>query len=256
MIAMGVAADSSRNVKNEIGLHQQPKTSLWPRKQLSGGRKMKTVFSVSIVLFFTFGCSSNTTSSSGNNPFDFGLQDGPSKKMFLTQTKYNGALGGVSGADAKCNSDPAKPGAGTYKAFIRAGTHRRACTSNHCESGKQSEHINWVLQPNTYYTRPDGTWVFKTYPDRGVFQIYFNRLVTNDTNDAREFWSGMDYDWNHAANDPSLDTCDDWTTSLSGGSKKGLIGDAYADTEGYFANRTSPMDRNCNQLLRLLCIEQ
>ncbi|MDW8306314.1 MAG: DUF1554 domain-containing protein [Leptospiraceae bacterium] len=190
---------------------------------------------------------SNTTGSSLGLP-----DDTPRKKMFLTQNKYNGNLGGIAGADSKCMSDPQKPNDGkTYKAFIVGGTgtsERRACQSYLCETNNLNEHLNWILDVNTTYTRPDGTASWRTASNRKVFSIFLNRFVTTNTEDAREFWTGMLGTWETALNL----TCNNWT--LSNPLYRGLAGNAYADTEGYFVEDGG--QETCDTQRKLLCVEQ
>lgn len=50
--------------------------------------------------------------------------------MYVTNLLYSGNLGGVAGADARCNSDSAKPiPNATYKALLVDGINRIACTT-------------------------------------------------------------------------------------------------------------------------------
>ncbi|MBS0617639.1 MAG: DUF1554 domain-containing protein [Spirochaetes bacterium] len=58
-----------------------------------------------------------TKTSSGG-----GASAASQKYIFLSATSYNGNLGGIAGADAKCNADAAKPNGSTYKAHLYHGT--------------------------------------------------------------------------------------------------------------------------------------
>lgn len=102
-----------------------------------------------------------------------------SKKMFLTASKYDGNLGGVTGADAKCQSDSNKPSTGTYKALLVDGENRVACTTANC-SGGSSENKDWVLKANTSYVRTDGTAIGTTNA-AGIFTSAFTNAVTSTT---------------------------------------------------------------------------
>jgi len=90
-------------------------------------------------------------------------------RIFVTSTTMaSGNLGGISGADAICNADAAKPATGTYKAFLWAST-RRACSTAYC-SGGAAENLDWVLKPNTSYMRPDATPIGTTLSS-GIFDL-------------------------------------------------------------------------------------
>lgn len=83
---------------------------------------------------------------------------GISCRIFVTANTYDGALGGISGADQKCMNDPAKPSADrAWKAMLVDGVNRRACQNSNCGVSGISEGLNWVLRPGVAYTRPDGT---------------------------------------------------------------------------------------------------
>ncbi|MCB1194511.1 MAG: DUF1554 domain-containing protein, partial [Leptospiraceae bacterium] len=81
------------------------------------GTATTDITSVSITCSSTSNNSSSTTSTT--------------KKMYLTTTSYNGNLGGISGADTKCQSEYS----GT-KALV-VGTSRRACTTSNCTNSSE-----------------------------------------------------------------------------------------------------------------------
>jgi hypothetical protein len=91
-----------------------------------------------------------------------------SKMIFTTSGTNNGNFGGMAGADAYCTSDANKPTRGTYKAMLVDGTNRVACTSSFCGGSGVSEHVDWVLDPTTLYSRSDGTPIGTT-TSAGVF---------------------------------------------------------------------------------------
>ncbi|MBE7440417.1 MAG: DUF1554 domain-containing protein [Spirochaetales bacterium] len=124
--------------------------------------------------------------------------------VYVTNSAYNGNLGGVSGADAKCNSaDANKPGSGTYKAMIVQGTTRRACSTANCTSS--SENIDWVFKPGAQYYRSNRTTLIGTASSAGIFAS-----AVWDTGETR-FWTGLGSDWTNSANH-----CLSWTSGDNG----------------------------------------
>ena len=103
---------------------------------------MKVMFL--IVLVALLACSDGSTVRVG-------------KTLFVTAAGYNGNLGGVSGADAKCMADANKPSDGkTYKAMLTDGSTRIACTSANCTTSGNAEHLGWVLHPALLTADPMG----------------------------------------------------------------------------------------------------
>ncbi|MCW7480246.1 DUF1554 domain-containing protein [Leptospira kanakyensis] len=100
-------------------------------------------------------------------------------KFFSTSVTYNGNRGGILGADAKCMNDskkPPMPVGAVYKAFLVDEVNRIACTSTDCLTGGTSEHVDWVLKPNTAYVRTADNVTIATTNSLGIF--------TSQTNDA------------------------------------------------------------------------
>ncbi|TGM37612.1 DUF1554 domain-containing protein [Leptospira biflexa] len=87
-------------------------------------------------------------------------------RFFSTNTTYNGARGGIVGADAKCMSDskkPTEPARAVFKAFLVDDVNRIACTTSNCLTGGVSEHVDWILKPDTTYVRAvDGATIVTT----------------------------------------------------------------------------------------------
>lgn len=141
--------------------------------------------------------------------------------MFLTDDKWD-VGGGFAGADEFCMTDSANPGSGTFKALL-GGSDRSVCVDADCASGATP--VDWVLQPNTTYTRLDDAVVFTTNAD-GIFTDWpMLEEFAPGTNQA----SGLDTDWTvrdglHcenwtvASDDPAGVG---WTASLDGGFLQG-----------------------------------
>lgn len=93
-------------------------------------------------------------------------------RFFSTSTSYNGARGGISGADAICSNDakkPAEPIGAIFKAFLVDDVNRIACTTMDCVTGGISEHKDWILKPNTSYVRAVDGESFATTNSNGIF---------------------------------------------------------------------------------------
>ncbi|TGK26225.1 DUF1554 domain-containing protein [Leptospira yasudae] len=176
-------------------------------------------------------------------------------RVFVTASSYNGNLGGINGADAKCASDANKPSTGTYKAFITgdsgANGRRYACINDGavCPSNPTTGSKNWILQASKDYYRADQT--------TKVFTTDANGLITSITNPvqaaADAFWSGF------VANSTT-----DWSIAnacITGGM-------AWTDTSGVnngntglassaaFAQLKADSIPNCSGNKKLLCVEQ
>ncbi|TGL86496.1 DUF1554 domain-containing protein [Leptospira congkakensis] len=93
-------------------------------------------------------------------------------KFFSTSVTYNGNRGGILGADAKCMTDskkPPMPVGAVYKAFLVDDVNRIACTTSNCLTGGISEHVDWVLKPDTTYVRTADNVTIATTNSLGIF---------------------------------------------------------------------------------------
>jgi len=150
-------------------------------------------------------------------------------------------LGGISGADAVCNSDGNKPGAaiGTFKALIvdPQNNMRRASVTGNVGDGQ----IDWVLQANKQYRRSDGVTVVAT---SNAVRLFTFALASSFVTGAGGHWSGLTATWtNDAAH------CTGWTNT--GGT--GRDGADNAPTSAAIFNNATM----CNTAgPTLICIEQ
>lgn len=171
------------------------------------------------------------------------------KLTFVTAVTYQGNLGlppsgGVTGADAKCMADANKPpGAATYKTFIAAYELRRPCTSNNCTISGELEHVDWVLLPNTTYTRSDGITEIITTNNVGIF--VFGTLTNSINGMSIYIWTGLSDNWREGVN------CQYWADNTS--SWTGQLGSASAND---YTSITTPTATTCNSNRYLWCIEQ
>jgi hypothetical protein len=177
------------------------------------------------------------------------------KYIFLTVAGYNGNLGGISGADTKCQTEKTNnyaslPGnASEYKAFLVSGTTRRACLNPDC-SGGVTENIDWVLKANADYYRLDGTTDTKIFTTNASGIVNFTGgatlLAAIDSSVTTFWWTGLFNDW---TNDVAC-SGNNWSlTSLQGrGGQGSVTGNASIDkgtTIGCISSTT-----------KLLCVRQ
>jgi len=132
--------------------------------------------------------------------------------IYLTSTPKKANFGGVSGADAQCNSSP--PIAGSYKALLVDGTTRVACTSAQCATSGAAEGSDWALAPNTKYVRPDGTTVIGTTSAAAIFPF---PLAASIGTSGVSYWTGLNANWTTSA-----DSCSGWTQTSGFSASEGL----------------------------------
>ncbi|HMW04729.1 MAG TPA: DUF1554 domain-containing protein [Leptospiraceae bacterium] len=152
------------------------------------------------------------------------------KRTFITTNPTNGMLGGIAGADAICNADPAKPSItpNNYKALIAiSGTRTGAPLTG------------WVLAANTKYFLTDGTTLLFTTNASSIFTFgTFNAAFSGTS-----YWTGLTNAWG-----PNGSHCTNWTTSAG----SGQIGDGTATNSASIANTTAL----CNTTHSLICVQQ
>ncbi len=165
-------------------------------------------------------------------------------RIFATSSIYDGNLGGVTGADQKCQTDGANPNPGAaWKAFLVEDGVRIACSVANCAAG--SVPMDWVLQADTQYVRASDSAPIGTTNVDGIFT--FPLMVSMNGPDDTPYWTGFG-----STSDWLLDnaqTCTNWT-SASGNGSTGQ-GDTVAATTMHNADMVS-----CASQLLLLCVEQ
>lgn len=166
-------------------------------------------------------------------------------RIFITAVTYNGNLGRVTGADAKCNADANKPNDGSsYRALVvdNSSTARRACTNANCTN--PAENLNWTFKSNTSYVRATDSAAILTTNAGGIFN--FGTLTNSfGTGATISYWTGLRNNWQSSSND-----CSDWTSSSS--SLDGRTGDNTATDSSSIRNNTPA----CNTFWYLACVEQ
>ncbi len=162
------------------------------------------------------------------------------KIMFITSTIYNGDLGGLSGADIKCQDRATAAGLpGTYKAWLSDSTTSAASRLNHATTHYKNTN-NQIVQTNwTNLVGGSGLLNAIRYSELGVLVPSAN--IWTNTNTA----GGI------KKTNASL-ICNDWTLNL-GVPYEGSVGDGGTFVSpGWTDNHTN----YCNTTQRLLCIQQ
>jgi hypothetical protein len=169
---------------------------------------------------------------------------GTSKAIFVTNSTYDGNLGGIAGADSKCASDLFKPsGGGTYKALLVDGTNRIASLSANAGNGQ----VNWVLHPDTAYRSiiAGGIYVGTTNTN-ALFSFPLESSIGPFGGSASRYvWTGLTSGWQTSSN-----ACTGWTSNNS--SLRGVIGDTHSTTSTEIASGTDV----CGSPTSLVCVEQ
>lgn len=163
--------------------------------------------------------------------------------IFVTNTLYDGNLGGVAGADARCNSDSAKPiPTATYKALLVDGATRIACTSGGCSTGS-TEHTDWVLKPNQSYYNVAGDVIAAT----DVNGLFPNNLTNSIKPLSSNYsWTGLFIDWTtHSSH------CNGWTDNTN--SSYGAAGKHDKTINNGSFNDSAIQ---CDSTVPLYCVQQ
>lgn len=180
------------------------------------------------------------------------------KYIFVTVATYNGNLGGISGADTKCQTEKTNNFAGLpgnaedYKAILSTGTGttRRACSTSDCTGGV-SENIDWVLKANTDYYRLDGTTDTKLFTTNASGIVNFtggSSLLTSIDISASNYWTGIDVDWTDSGFN-----CLNWLSSSGG--QNGKRGSGSATNVNSIATAGTTACSNATTG-KLLCVRQ
>ena len=165
--------------------------------------------------------------------------DSNEKTVFVTGVTFNGNLGGLKGADEKCQSQADGPESivpsGTYMAWLSDGTD----------------------SPNTRFTKsshpyllPDGTKIAENYTDLtdGSIQHFINIDPTGKTVGQNPIWTGTNQDGTTAQ---PFRTCNGWMDLYT--MARGMIG----STGHTLTTWSSQSMRRCKTSRnRLACFQQ
>ncbi len=159
---------------------------------------------------------------------DGGTLNPTHKTVFLSSASYDGNLGGLSGADAKCQSlaNAAQLG-GTFRAWL---------------TGSTAESTSRLTAYNVPYRLVDGTTVGDNFTDLSDYALHQPLNVDeNGVNQGNyEAWTGV-----------SGDHCSDWTTNDSG--VTGYVGVAGSTGVSWLY----AYSQHCSRTnVKLYCIEQ
>jgi hypothetical protein len=148
------------------------------------------------------------------------------KRVFITSTKYNGNLGGIDGADTKCNKSAtiAMIG-GTWKAWI---------------SNDQQDAVHRIKDVGPWYTVDEKT---KMYDD--IFDLIVGPLANNWLDELGNNVTAGNLDVWTATKDGkrAYGNCDNWTSTSPGGTQTDL-------------NQHTSDSWGCEYTFPLLCVEQ
>lgn len=189
--------------------------------------------------------ATDNSNDSGNNTNWTFNSITPQKTIFITSTSYNGNLGGVAGADAKCATQAtAQSLTGTYKAWIAitTGTDDPATTFVHSA---------------VPYKMVDGTTIANKWA--GLTSASLTSAITLDETGAAS--GGAATRWTNVASNGTASSsgsgtstnCTGWTVST--GSKSGRYGSPGSVTATWTDNGAT--NQACNTATsRLICVQQ
>ena len=169
------------------------------------------------------------------------------KVIFITKDRFNGNLGGLSGADAKCQADAdaldSKVKGKTFKAWLGPAT-------DPLFAGGRS--FNVFDLP---YETPDGAGYITSYSDLTTPLPWpFLAITANgsDVSDSRQFdnvWTGRGYSGELLPGTSSF--CANWTSSNS------LLAFVFLEhTMTGYDYFTIAQHSECSATARIICLEQ
>jgi hypothetical protein len=162
------------------------------------------------------------------------------KTVFVTSAKFKGNLGGLTGADDKCQAEADGPASivpsGTYLAWL--------------SDGFDSPDTRFTKSSHPY-TLPDGTKIAEDFTDLtdGSILHKINSDPTGKRLGLQEFWTGTLADGTTAQ---QVVTCSRWKADLL--SDGGGIHGRTNQTGSLWSTMHS--DHDCSRSARLLCFQQ
>lgn len=168
--------------------------------------------------------------------------------IFVSSTTTDGFFGGISGADAICQSDAGTLGlSGTFKALVAAGnvSFRTATVTPNAGDGQ----VDWVLDPNRTYLRTDLTTTIGETGANGLFTFPLQNAFSDN---AVQHWTGMLTDWTTGGT-PSSNLCD------FGGGSWVNFGGSFGTPGATNSTSTTALNNggniNCNTVIHLVCVQ-
>ncbi len=161
------------------------------------------------------------------------------KTVFVTSAVFDGNLGGLTGADDKCQAEADSPASivpsGTYLAWLSDGT--------------DSPDTRFTKSAHPYML-PDGTKIAENFTDLTDGSV-LNKINSDPTGKPlglQLFWTGTKSDGTTSQN---LVTCHGWT-SPPGTRFYGRVGSTLKTSSLWSARGRRP----CGRSLRLACFQQ
>lgn len=162
------------------------------------------------------------------------------KRIYISTSPFSGNLGGIAGADMKCNSDPNKPAGVSAKALISDGFNRVACANPLCDEGVEGQN-DWPLKPGTTYRDVDGNLIGTT----NSYGIFSGSMFATSAFSTVRAWTGIKSDWTS-----SNEHCSSWGQAQKA---SGMFGMPAAD--GKFLSGAGARACDSNGF-RIICVEQ
>lgn len=178
----------------------------------------------------------NTVESDGCNSFC----EINGKTVFLSSYTYSGDLGGLEGADEKCNDLASAVGLpGTYMAWLSDSTVSVSDRISHS---------------SVAYIRVDGVVVAEDWNDLvdGELMSPINVDQNGIQHSLRKAWTGTQVDGNKIVDRTSIYYCEDWTTDIYHLLRKGTPG--YSDKLD--SSWTFSPEQFCKEHYHLYCFQQ
>ncbi len=173
----------------------------------------------------------------------------PVRYIFITNGVYNGehdgdfgALNGngIDDADARCNTDSARPRSDlSYAALLSDGLFRVATTSPNCRNGCTGQQ-DWPLLKYTDYIHADGRRIFTT--DAAPIFVFGRLSDVLSTQTGATHWTGLNDDWTTAT------TCQRWTNSGATSGQVGMVN----TLDGLWLEAVT---FSCSSTAKLLCVQ-
>ena len=170
------------------------------------------------------------------------------KRIFTTSTTYNGNLGGIAGADTKCQTRADAAGlGGTWKAIVSIGNSNSPLT----DKAKGRIGYDWDVLTNVHGVPLISSYQIWVVEDLSNGQ--FKGVALNMRMEFDEFGnkvSGVAWSGSTDEGEPSGNDCNDWTSNSA--AFDGTYGLTYDRTANWISNTTL----DCANNFRLYCVEQ
>ncbi|MFB6374778.1 MAG: DUF1554 domain-containing protein [Bradymonadaceae bacterium] len=157
-------------------------------------------------------------------------------RFFRTSTTYSGYLGGLSGADAKCNAQASRAQlTGTWKAIL-------SDTSTSAKSRIRVAAGLYNMSPDRdVATDREDLW-------DGSIATRITRNAKGNNADVEYVWTGTEEDGSSAAKN-----CDNWTNAST--SSGGHVGGTDVGVPAYWISITASNECKASNIIGLYCID-